>query len=66
MVIVIEVKEVMIGEDFGYMLKKYFGFMFWFGVDFEYGFYYVKLNFDENVIEIVVNVMIGYFFVYVN
>lgn len=29
---VIECKEVMMGEDFGYMLKDIFGFMFWFGV----------------------------------
>jgi metal-dependent amidase/aminoacylase/carboxypeptidase family protein len=30
-------KEAMTGEDFGYMLKKYPGFMFWLGADSSHG-----------------------------
>lgn len=42
------------GEDFGYMFWEIFGFMFWFGVNLEYGLYYVKLKLDEEVIEKVI------------
>ncbi|MDQ4708277.1 N-acetyldiaminopimelate deacetylase [Bacillus subtilis] len=63
---VIEAKEAMTGEDFGYMLKKYPGFMFWLGSDSEHGLHHAKLNPDENAIETAVNVMTGYFSVYAN
>ncbi|MEC1652463.1 N-acetyldiaminopimelate deacetylase [Bacillus vallismortis] len=63
---VIEAKEAMTGEDFGYMLKKYPGFMFWLGADSEHGLHHAKLNPDENAIETAVNVMTGYFSVYAN
>lgn len=58
---VIECREAMTGEDFGYMLKKYPGFMFWLGVDSEYGLHHAKLTPDENAIETAVNVMTAYF-----
>ncbi|CAM5449739.1 N-acetyldiaminopimelate deacetylase [Bacillus safensis FO-36b] [Bacillus safensis subsp. safensis] len=57
----IECREAMTGEDFGYMLKKYPGFMFWLGVDSEYGLHHAKLQPDENAIETAVNVMTAYF-----
>ncbi|MCY8103679.1 N-acetyldiaminopimelate deacetylase [Bacillus mojavensis] len=63
---VIEAKEAMTGEDFGYMLKKYPGFMFWLGADSLHGLHHAKLNPDENAIETAVNVMTGYFSVYAN
>ncbi|MGQ5175307.1 N-acetyldiaminopimelate deacetylase [Bacillus halotolerans] len=63
---VIEAKEAMTGEDFGYMLKKYPGFMFWLGADSADGLHHAKLNPDENAIETAVNVMTGYFSVYAN
>ncbi|PTU28041.1 N-acetyldiaminopimelate deacetylase [Bacillus subtilis] len=63
---VIEAKEAMTGEDFGYMLKKYPGFMFWLGAGSEHGLHHAKLNPDENAIETAVNVMTGYFSVYAN
>lgn len=58
---VIECREAMTGEDFGYMLKKYPGFMFWLGVNSEYGLHHAKLQPDENAIETAVNVMTAYF-----
>ncbi|WP_050805667.1 N-acetyldiaminopimelate deacetylase [Bacillus altitudinis] len=58
---VIECREAMTGEDFGYMLKKYPGFMFWLGVDSEYGLHHAKLTPDENAIETAVNIMTAYF-----
>ncbi|MGE6631197.1 N-acetyldiaminopimelate deacetylase [Bacillus sp. NPDC077027] len=58
---VIECKEAMTGEDFGYMLKKYPGFMFWLGVDSENGLHHAKLTPDERAIETAVNVMTAYF-----
>ena len=48
---VIECKEAMTGEDFGYMLKDIPGFMFWLGVQSEYGLHHAKLKPDEEVIE---------------
>lgn len=47
---VIECKEAMTGEDFGYMLKEIPGFMFWLGVDSSFGLHHSKLNPDENAI----------------
>lgn len=48
---VIECKEAMTGEDFGYMLEKIPGFMFWLGVESEYGLHHAKLNPKEEAIE---------------
>ncbi|PEC17712.1 N-acetyldiaminopimelate deacetylase [Bacillus thuringiensis] len=43
--------EAMTGEDFGYMLREIPGFMFWLGVNSEYGLHHAKLKPDEEVIE---------------
>ncbi|MFB5557711.1 N-acetyldiaminopimelate deacetylase [Bacillus cereus] len=48
---VITSTEAMTGEDFGYMLREIPGFMFWLGVNSEYGLHHAKLKPDEEVIE---------------
>ncbi len=45
----------MTGEDFGYFLKEYPGFMFWLGVDSAYGLHHSMLNPKEGAIEVGVN-----------
>jgi N-acetyldiaminopimelate deacetylase len=57
---VIECKEAMTGEDFGYMLKEIPGLMFWLGVDSPYGLHHSKLNPQEGAIEVAVKVMTTY------
>ena len=47
----VECKEAMTGEDFGYMLKEIPGFMFWLGVNSPFGLHHSKLNPDETAIE---------------
>lgn len=51
---VIECDKAMTGEDFGYMLEEIPGFMFWLGVDSEYGLHHAKLNPQEDAIEVAV------------
>ncbi|MFB6497649.1 N-acetyldiaminopimelate deacetylase [Bacillus haynesii] len=58
---VVRSKEAMTGEDFGYMLKKYPGFMFWLGVDSPYGLHHAKLQPKEEALETAVRVMTAYF-----
>lgn len=48
---VITCQEAMTGEDFGYMLRDIPGFMFWLGVDSEYGLHHAKLNPSEEAID---------------
>ncbi|PFK40297.1 N-acetyldiaminopimelate deacetylase [Bacillus cereus] len=48
---VITCTEAMTGEDFGYMLREIPGFMFWLGVDSEYGLHHAKLQPKEEVLE---------------
>ncbi|MBT2736256.1 N-acetyldiaminopimelate deacetylase [Bacillus sp. ISL-7] len=57
---VIECKEAMTGEDFGYMLKEIPGLMFWLGVGSPYGLHHSKLNPQEGAIEVAVKVMTTY------
>lgn len=45
-----EAAPAMTGEDFGYMLKEIPGFMFWLGVNSEYGLHNSKLNPSEEAI----------------
>ncbi|RFU69890.1 N-acetyldiaminopimelate deacetylase [Bacillus sp. V59.32b] len=56
-----ECTEAMTGEDFGYMLKEIPGFMFWLGVDSEYGLHHAKLTPDELAIETAISLMSDYF-----
>lgn len=57
---VIECKEAMTGEDFGYMLAEIPGFMFWLGVESEYGLHHAKLNPNEEAIEKAIDFMCKY------
>ncbi len=47
-------KEAMTGEDFGYMLREIPGFMFWLGVQSQYGLHHAKLNPNEEAINVAV------------
>ncbi|MCD5322503.1 MULTISPECIES: N-acetyldiaminopimelate deacetylase [Pontibacillus] len=53
----VESKAAMTGEDFGYMLKEIPGFMFWLGVDSEYGLHNGRLEPKEEALEVGVNVV---------
>lgn len=57
---VIECKEAMTGEDFGYMLKEIPGFMFWLGVDSPYGLHHAKLTPNEDAIEFAIQMITQY------
>ncbi|SFS63713.1 N-acetyldiaminopimelate deacetylase [Marininema halotolerans] len=57
---VIECREAMAGEDFGYFLKEIPGFMFWLGVDTPYGLHHPQLEPDEEAIPIAIRLMIKY------
>lgn len=57
---VVECKEAMTGEDFGYMLKEIPGFMFWLGVDSDFGLHHSKLHPNEDAIEKAVNGIVSY------
>lgn len=54
-------KEAMTGEDFGYMLAKIPGFMFWLGVDSPFGLHHAKLSPNEEAIEKAVDLICRYF-----
>ncbi|MEH7361377.1 MULTISPECIES: N-acetyldiaminopimelate deacetylase [Priestia] len=58
---VIECKEAMTGEDFGYMLKDIPGFMFWLGVQSEYGLHHAKLQPHEGAIDTAISLITKYF-----
>lgn len=53
-------KEAMTGEDFGYMLKEIPGFMFWLGVQSEYGLHHAKINPNEEAIQLAINHIVNY------
>ncbi|MFE8703723.1 N-acetyldiaminopimelate deacetylase [Cytobacillus sp. FJAT-54145] len=57
---VIKCKEAMTGEDFGYMLEEIPGFMFWLGVQSEYGLHHAKLNPNEDAIVTAINFISKY------
>lgn len=57
---VIECNAAMTGEDFGYMLKEIPGFMFWLGVESEYGLHHAKLNPNEVAIENAIRLITSY------
>ncbi|WP_209123679.1 N-acetyldiaminopimelate deacetylase [Alkalihalobacillus sp. BA299] len=56
----IECKEAMTGEDFGYFLAEIPGFMFWLGVNSLYGLHDNRLEPKEEAIEVAVNHLIQY------
>ena len=57
----VEAPEAMTGEDFGYMLKEYPGFMFWLGAESEYGLHHSKINPDERAIEVGIEAVLRMF-----
>lgn len=57
---VINCKEAMTGEDFGYFLEEIPGFMFWLGVDSEYGLHSNLLNPNEDAIGFAVELLTQY------
>jgi N-acetyldiaminopimelate deacetylase len=56
----VECKEAMTGEDFGYMLKEIPGLMFWLGVSSEYGLHHSKLTPDERAIDTAITLLTRY------
>jgi N-acetyldiaminopimelate deacetylase len=57
---IVECREAMTGEDFGYMLKEIPGFMFWLGVSSEYGLHHSRLTPDERAIETAITLLTRY------
>lgn len=47
-----DAKSAMTGEDFGYFLKDIPGFMFWLGVESDYGLHHSKLQPNEGAINV--------------
>ncbi len=56
----VECQTAMTGEDFGYMLKEFPGFMFWLGVGSESGLHSSTLKPDEKAIGIAVDAILNY------
>jgi N-acetyldiaminopimelate deacetylase len=56
----IECREAMTGEDFGYFLKEIPGFMFWLGVDSTYGLHHAKLQPNEQAINLAIQLITTY------
>jgi N-acetyldiaminopimelate deacetylase len=56
----VECSEAMTGEDFGYMIKDIPGFMFWLGVDSEYGLHHSKLSPNEDAIGVAIKLVSDY------
>jgi N-acetyldiaminopimelate deacetylase len=56
----IECKEAMTGEDFGYFIRRIPGFMFWLGVDTPYGLHHSKIEPSEQGIHVAVELLTKY------
>jgi N-acetyldiaminopimelate deacetylase len=56
----IECKEAMTGEDFGYFIREIPGFMFWLGVDTPYGLHHSKIEPSEQGIHVAVELLTKY------
>lgn len=57
---VVECREAMTGEDFGYFLEEIPGFMFWLGVETPYGLHHAKIEPDERAIDVAISVITQY------
>lgn len=55
-----ECREAMTGEDFGYFLEKIPGFMFWLGVNSSHGLHDARLNPEEAAIPTAIEHMVNY------
>lgn len=56
----VECSAAMTGEDFGDMIKHIPGFMFWLGVDSQYGLHHSMLNPKEDAIERAIEFIVSY------
>jgi N-acetyldiaminopimelate deacetylase len=56
----IECREAMTGEDFGYFLKEIPGFMFWLGVNSQHGLHSGSLSPDEEAIPFAIELLVDY------
>jgi N-acetyldiaminopimelate deacetylase len=56
----LECNEAMTGEDFGYMIKDIPGFMFWLGVNSDYGLHHSKLTPSEEAIPVAIELITNY------
>jgi N-acetyldiaminopimelate deacetylase len=56
----IECREAMTGEDFGYFLEQIPGMMFWLGVDTPYGLHHSKIEPNEEAIPFAINLLTAY------
>jgi N-acetyldiaminopimelate deacetylase len=56
----VECREAMTGEDFGYFLDQIPGFMFWIGAETPHGLHHAKIEPDERVIEIAIDTITAY------
>ncbi|WP_338469974.1 N-acetyldiaminopimelate deacetylase [Niallia sp. XMNu-256] len=57
---VIACKEAMTGEDFGFMVREIPGFMFWLGVESDYGLHHAKLLPNEEAIGVAIKMISKY------
>lgn len=56
----LECREAMTGEDFGYFLEAYPGFMFWLGVGDAHGLHSARLSPDERALDVAIRTVTGY------
>lgn len=56
----VECREAMTGEDFGYFLEEIPGFMFWLGVNAPYGLHHARIEPDERAIGVAIKVVTEY------
>ena len=55
---VVECREAMAGEDFGYFLREIPGWMFWLGVDSPHGLHHPQIDPKEEAIPVAIDLMI--------
>jgi N-acetyldiaminopimelate deacetylase len=56
----IECKEAMTGEDYGYFVDRIPGFMFWLGVDTPFGLHHAKLEPNDAAVDPAISFISGY------
>jgi len=56
----VECREAMTGEDFGYFLREIPGFMFWLGVETPYGLHHPRIEPKEEAIEVAIRLVTRY------
>lgn len=56
----VECREAMTGEDFGYFVDQIPGFLFWLGADTAYGLHHSKIEPSEDALEVAIRVATRY------